>query len=164
MEFYDATRIARLITILTRLQSGRLVKAKQLADTFAVSVRTIYRDIKTLELAGVPVYTQEGKGYSLMEGYKLPPVMFTEHEANALITAQHLIKKTRDTSLTAEYGTAVDKIKAVLRAGTKEKSGPPVSAHSRKSGISGGPPQPLTYADSSRTNGIYSFKYNLSIW
>ncbi|MFD0766908.1 helix-turn-helix transcriptional regulator [Mucilaginibacter lutimaris] len=121
MEFYDATRIARLTAILTRLQSGKLVTANQLADTFAVSVRTIYRDMKTLELAGVPIYTREGKGYSLMEGYKLPPVTFTEHEANALITAEHLIKKTRDTSLIAEYGTAVDKIKAVLRAGTKEK-------------------------------------------
>ncbi|SJZ46199.1 helix-turn-helix transcriptional regulator [Sediminibacterium ginsengisoli] len=122
MEFYDATRIARLTAILTRLQSGRLVTAKQLADNFGVSVRTIYRDVKTLELAGVPVYTREGKGYSLMEGYKLPPVMFTEHEANAFITAEHLIRKTSDTSLIAEYGTAVAKIKAVLNAGTKEKA------------------------------------------
>jgi len=122
MEFYDATRIARLTAILTRLQSGRLVTAKQLADNFGVSIRTIYRDVKTLELAGVPVYTREGKGYSLMEGYKLPPVMFTEHEANAFITAEHLIRKTTDTSLIAEYGAAVTKIKAVLSAGTKEKT------------------------------------------
>jgi len=122
MEFYDVTRIARLTSILTRLQSGKLVTAKQLADIFSVSVRTIYRDIKTLELSGVPVYIQEGKGYRLTDGYKLPPVMFTEHEANALITAEQLIKKTRDTSLIGEYGTAIDKIKAVLNSGTKEKA------------------------------------------
>ena len=122
MEFYDATRIARLTAILTRLQGRRLVTAKQLADTFTVSVRTIYRDMKTLEQAGVPIITLEGKGYSLIEGYKLPPVMFTEQEANAFITAEQLIKKTRDTSLIAEYGTAIDKIKAVLRAGTREKA------------------------------------------
>jgi len=122
MEFYDATRIARLTAILTRLQSGKLVTANQLAAKFSVSVRTIYRDMKTLEHAGIPVYTEEGKGYSLMEGYKLPPVMFTENEANALITAAHLINKTRDTSLINEYNTAIDKIRAVLRLGTKEKA------------------------------------------
>lgn len=122
MEFYDATRIARLTAILTRLQSGKLVNAKQLSDLFSVSVRTIYRDMKTLELSGVPIYTQEGKGYRLMDGYILPPVMFTEYEANALITAEHLIKKTGDTSLIGEYSTAIDKIKAVLRAGIKQKS------------------------------------------
>lgn len=122
MEFYDATRIARLTAILTRLQSGKLVTANQLAARFSVSIRTIYRDMKTLELAGVPVHTEEGKGYSLMEGYKLPPVMFTENEANALVTAAHLINKTNDTSLIDEYNTAIDKIKAVLRFGTKEKA------------------------------------------
>lgn len=122
MEFYDTTRIARLTAILTRLQSGKLVTANQLATRFSVSVRTIYRDMKTLELAGVPVYTEEGKGYSLMEGYKLPPVMFTEKEANALVTAAHVINKTRDASLVEEYSTAIDKIKAVLRLGTKEKA------------------------------------------
>ncbi|MBN9484719.1 MAG: DNA-binding transcriptional regulator [Bacteroidetes bacterium 43-93] len=122
MEFYDATRIARLTAILTSLQSGKLVTANQLAAKFSVSVRTIYRDMKTLELAGVPVYIEEGKGYSLMEGYKLPPVMFTENEANALITAAHLVNKTRDTSLVNEYSTAIDKIRAVLRLGTKEKA------------------------------------------
>lgn len=122
MEFYDATRIARLTAILTRLQSDRLVTANQLAAKFSVSVRTIYRDIKTLELAGVPVYTQGGKGYRLMDGYKLPPVMFTEHEANALITAVHLVNKTNDSSLIDEYSTAIDKIKAVLRLATKEKA------------------------------------------
>jgi len=122
MEFYDTTRIARLTAILTRLQNGKLVTANQLAAKFSVSVRTIYRDIKTLELAGVPVYAEEGKGYRLMEGYQLPPVMFTENEANALVTAAHLINKTRDISLVEEYSTAIDKIKAVLRLGTKEKA------------------------------------------
>ncbi|WP_343524783.1 YafY family protein [Pedobacter sp.] len=122
MKFYDATRISRLTAILTGLQGKKLVTASELAAKFSVSVRTIYRDLKTLELAGVPVYTEEGKGYSLMDGYKLPPVMFTEREANTLITIEHLISKTKDTSLIEEYRAALDKIKAVLRAGTKEKA------------------------------------------
>ncbi|WP_406826523.1 helix-turn-helix transcriptional regulator [Pedobacter sp. KACC 23697] len=122
MKFYDTTRISRLTAILTSLQGKKLVTASELAKKFSVSVRTIYRDLKTLELAGIPVYTDEGKGYSLMDGYRLPPVMFTEHEANTFITIAHLIHKTRDTSLIEEYSTALDKIKAVLRSGTKEKA------------------------------------------
>ncbi len=134
MEFYDATRITRLTAILIRLQGGKLVTANQLAARFSVSVRTIYRDIKTLELAGVPVYTEEGKGYRLMEGYSLPPVMFTENEANALITAAHVIDKTKDASLISEYNMAIDKIRAVLRLGIKEK----VSLLSQRIAISPG--------------------------
>lgn len=122
MKFYDTTRISRLTAILTSLQGKKLVTASELAQKFSVSVRTIYRDLKTLELAGIPVYTDEGKGYSLMDGYRLPPVMFTEHEANTFITIEHIIHKTRDTSLIEEYRTALDKIKAVLRSGTKEKA------------------------------------------
>ncbi len=55
-------------------------------EKHGVSIRTIYRDIRTLEKSGIPIVTEEGKGYSLMEGYQLPPVIFTEDEANALIT------------------------------------------------------------------------------
>ena len=92
-------RISRLIAILTQLQSRRLVKATKIAEKFGVSVRTIYRDIRTLEDAGVPIFTEEGKGYSLMEGYRIPPVMFTEDEANAIITAELLIYACKDESL-----------------------------------------------------------------
>ena len=117
----DIKRISRLSAILTQLQTKRLLTATELADKFAVSVRTIYRDIRALEQAGVPILTQEGKGYTLMEGYKIPPVMFSESEANALITVEQLVHKNRDSSLTKEYTEAINKIKAVLRYSTKEK-------------------------------------------
>ena len=87
----DTKRVSRLTAILTQLQSVRLLTATKLADRFGVSVRTIYRDIKALEKAGVPIVTEEGKGYSLMEGYRIPPVMFSENEANALLTAELLV-------------------------------------------------------------------------
>lgn len=87
-----------------------------------MSNRTIYRDIKALEESGVPILTEEGKGYYLMEGYRIPPVMFTESEANALITAEQLILKNKDTSFIKEYTEAINKIKAVLRYNTKEKA------------------------------------------
>ena len=84
----ETSRLSRLTAILLQLQSGRLVTAVALAARFNVSVRTIYRDIRALEQSGVPVITEEGKGYLLMEGYRIPPVTFSEREANALITAE----------------------------------------------------------------------------
>jgi len=118
----DIKRLSRLTAILTQLQTKRLVTASELATKFAVSVRTIYRDIKALEQAGVPILTEDGKGYSLMEGYRIPPVMFTESEANALITAEQLILKNKDASFVKEYSEAINKIKSVLHNNTKDKA------------------------------------------
>ncbi len=118
----DTRRISRLTAILTQLQTKRLLTAKSLADKFNVSVRTIYRDIKALEQAGVPVITEEGKGYSLMEDYRLSPIMLTENEANALITAEQLVLKNKDTSFIKEYTEAIAKIKSVLKHKTKDKA------------------------------------------
>lgn len=118
----DTKRLSRLTAILTQLQTKRLITATELSRQFSVSIRTIYRDIKALEKAGVPVLTEEGKGYSLMEGYRIPPIMFTESEANAMITAEQLILKNKDASFVKEYVAAVNKIKSVLRHTTKDKA------------------------------------------
>lgn len=118
----DKPRLARLTAILTQLQSKRIVTAKDIAEKHNVSIRTVYRDIRTLEQSGIPIVTEEGKGYSIMEGYKLPPVMFTEEEANALITAEHLISKNKDKSLADQYQKAITKIKSVLRLTQKAKT------------------------------------------
>ena len=121
MKDNDTKQLSRLIAILIQLQTKRLITSSSLAEKFKVSVRTIYRDIKALEQAGVPVLTEDGKGYSLMEGYKVPPVMFSENEANALITVEQLVLKNSDRSLIREYTEAVNKIKAVLLHSTKQK-------------------------------------------
>ena len=84
-------RIDRLAAILIQLQSKRLVKAQEIADKFDISLRTVYRDVKALEEGGVPVIGEAGSGYTLMEGYRLPPVMFSQEEATALLTASKLI-------------------------------------------------------------------------
>lgn len=55
-----------------------------LAERFGMSLRTIYRDLRTLELVGVPLLGEAGVGYSLAEGYRVPPVLFTREEATAL--------------------------------------------------------------------------------
>ena len=118
----DTKRLSRLTAILTQLQTKRLLTAPELAARFSVSVRTIYRDIRALEQAGVPVVTEEGKGYSIMEHYRLPPVMFTEGQANALILAEQLVLKNKDASFVKDYSEAITIIKAVLKHSVKDKA------------------------------------------
>jgi predicted DNA-binding transcriptional regulator YafY len=122
MEQNDTKRLSRLTAILTQLQTKRMITATELARKFSVSVRTIYRDIRSLEQAGVPVLTEDGRGYSLMEHYRLPPVTFTENQANALIIAEQLVLKNKDASFIKDYSEAIDKIKAVLRHSVKDKA------------------------------------------
>ncbi len=118
----DTKRLSRLTAILTQLQTRRLMTATTLADKFKVSIKTIYRDIRALEQSGVPILTEDGKGYTLMEGYKIPPVMFTESQANALILAEQLVLKNKDASFVKNYLEAIDKIKAVLGYSVKDKA------------------------------------------
>ncbi len=118
----DTKRLSRLTSILIQLQTKQLITATTLADKFNVSIRTIYRDIRALEQSGVPILTEEGKGYTLMEGYRIPPVSFTESEANALITAEKFVLKNKDASFVKEYSEAISKIKSVLRQSTKENA------------------------------------------
>jgi len=121
MEEKEKPRLSRLTAILTQLQSKRILTAREIAEKHHVSIRTIYRDIRTLENSGIPIITEEGKGYSIMQGFNLPPVMFTEKEANALITAEQLVIKNKDQSFTEAYKNAISKIKATLRYSQKGK-------------------------------------------
>jgi predicted DNA-binding transcriptional regulator YafY len=113
-------RIDRVSAMLTQLQSKRVVKAQELADRFEISLRTVYRDIRTLEEAGVPLVGEAGIGYTLMEGYRLPPVMFTQEEALAFLTAEKLIAKLSDGATDQHFKAAMYKIKSVLKSGEKE--------------------------------------------
>ncbi|KQS93083.1 YafY family protein [Chryseobacterium sp. Leaf394] len=112
-------KLDRVTAILTQLQSKPIVRAQDLAEKFEVSVRTIYRDIKTLENAGIPIVGEAGSGYSLMDGYKLPPVMFTKEEVLSFITAEKLMQKFSHESLGNHYQTAMEKVRSVLRNSDK---------------------------------------------
>ena len=113
-------RIDRLTAILIQLQSRRVVRARDIAERFGISLRTVYRDIRALEEAGVPLLSEAGVGYSIMEGYHLPPVMFTKEEATAFLTAGKLVEKLTDPSTTTSYQSAMYKVKAVLRNAEKD--------------------------------------------
>lgn len=113
-------RIDRLHAILTHLQSKRRVTAQEMADRFNISLRTVYRDVKALDESGVPVIGEAGSGYSIMEGYRLPPVMFTREEASALLLGGKFAERFTDGAVKKDFSAALFKIKAVLRSSDKE--------------------------------------------
>jgi predicted DNA-binding transcriptional regulator YafY len=113
-------RLDRVTAILIQLQSKRIIKAQEIADRFQISLRTVYRDIRSLEAAGIPIIGEAGVGYSIMEGYRLPPIQFTKEEATSFLMASKIIEKYTDAENYQVYQSALFKIKAVLR--TVEKN------------------------------------------
>ena len=114
-------RLDRITATLIHLQSKRLVIAKEMAERFEVSLRTVYRDIKTLQEAGVPIGSENGVGYYLVDGYNLPPLMITEEEANALVLSEKLLEKLGDKSLKKDFESLLIKVKSILRNAEKDK-------------------------------------------
>ncbi len=113
-------RVDRLSAILIMLQSRKIVKSEEIAIRFDISQRTVYRDMRALHEAGVPIYAEAGIGYSIVEGYHLPPVMFTPEEAGSLIIAGKLIENFSDNSIKHNFNLASDKIKSVLPENQKD--------------------------------------------
>jgi predicted DNA-binding transcriptional regulator YafY len=113
-------RIDRISAILIQLQSRRVVKASDIAERFNISLRTVYRDVKTLEEAGIPLMGEAGVGYSIMDGYRLPPVMFTREEATAFLTAEKFVEKMTDTSTMKHHQSAMYKVRAILKTAEKD--------------------------------------------
>jgi len=113
-------RIDRLTAILIHLQTKRIVKAEEISERFEISLRTVYRDVKALMEAGVPIGSEAGKGYFIVDGYHLPPVMFNQEEASAMLLAGKLVEKMTDQSVRKAFESALIKIKAVLNEAEKD--------------------------------------------
>jgi predicted DNA-binding transcriptional regulator YafY len=113
-------RLDRLSAIIIQLQSRKIIRAQDIADRYAISLRTVYRDIRSLEESGIPIIGEAGVGYSLLEGYRLPPVMFSREEATAFLTAEKLVNKFTDAANSSSYTTAMDKVRAVLKNAEKD--------------------------------------------
>ena len=107
-------RTDRLMGILLELQARGELRAEDLAATFEVSVRTIYRDVEALSETGVPVAATPGKGYRLMDGYFLPPVSFTADEAALLLLGGELVRDRVDPVLRQAAEEALRKLAGVL--------------------------------------------------
>lgn len=113
-------RIERLNAIMIHLQSKRVVRASELAGRFSISLRTVYRDIRALEKAGVPIGAEAGTGYFLTDNFHLNPVSFTLQEASALLMGEKLMDIMSDMETCDHYRSAVFKIKAILKQGEKD--------------------------------------------
>ena len=107
-------RVDRLFAILLLLQRKRHVRALDLARVFEVSERTIYRDMEALSESGVPVLGTPGEGYELMQGYFLPPLLFTAAEANALFLGARMMISFTKGKVSTDAEQALNKIAIIL--------------------------------------------------
>jgi predicted DNA-binding transcriptional regulator YafY len=107
-------RVDRLFAILLLLQRKRHIRAMDLAQAFEVSERTIYRDMEALSESGVPIYGTPGEGYELVEGYFLPPLLFTPSEASALFLGARLLIANTVGQVPRDAEQALNKIAVAL--------------------------------------------------
>jgi predicted DNA-binding transcriptional regulator YafY len=114
-------RTDRLLAIMLKLQAKKLVRAEDLAAAFEVSVRTIYRDMMGLSDSGVPIVSVTGQGYSLVEGYFLPPLAFSTDEAIMLLLGTDFVAQNFDAQYRDAAQSANQKIVTVLPEGLRRE-------------------------------------------
>ena len=109
------SRTQRLFDLIQILRRHRYpVTGKQLADELDVSLRTLYRDIATLQTQGASIEGETGLGYVLRPGFMLPPLMFSEEEIEALVLGSRWIARRTDRKLRIAATNVLAKISAVL--------------------------------------------------
>lgn len=108
-------RADRLFDIIQALRraNGPLTAA-QLARQLEVTVRTVYRDIASLQASRVPIEGAAGLGYMLRQGFDLPPLMFTPDEIEAILVGARLIRRTGDPGLQAAAEAVLSKLSVTL--------------------------------------------------
>jgi len=106
-------KLDRLVSIIVLLLRKEKVQAKELAQLFEVSVRTIYRDIEAINLAGIPIVTYQGSngGISIAEGYRLDKSVLTEDEMSAVVSA---LKGISATIPDTRYDIIMEKIRNLI--------------------------------------------------
>lgn len=112
---YAMRRADRLFQLLTLLRNRRTaITAAHLAEVLEVSERTVYRDVQSLMLTGVPIEGEAGVGYRLNRHFDLPPLMFSSDEIEALLLGTKMVQAWSDKQLAASASQAMQKILAVL--------------------------------------------------
>ncbi len=108
-------RADRLFLIIHALRGRRTaLPARTLAETLAVSLRTVYRDVADLQLSGVPIEGEAGVGYLLRKGADIPPLMFNADELEALVVGTRFVRAFGGQRLSVGARSALLKIQAVL--------------------------------------------------
>jgi predicted DNA-binding transcriptional regulator YafY len=108
-------RSDRLFDIIQRLRTARgPTTAAALAEELEVTVRTVYRDVATLQARRIPIEGAPGLGYMLRRGFDLPPLMFTIEEIEAIAVGARLVARTGDPGLQAAAESVMSKVTVVL--------------------------------------------------
>jgi predicted DNA-binding transcriptional regulator YafY len=108
-------RADRLFDIIQRLRTARgPMTAAALAEELEVTVRTVYRDVATLQARRVPIEGAAGIGYMLRRGFDLPPLMFTIEEIEAIAVGARLVSRTGDPGLQDAAESVLSKVTVVL--------------------------------------------------
>ena len=115
------SRAERLLDLLQSLRRRRYaVTSRVLAEELGISLRTVYRDIATLQAQGAPIEGEAGVGFVLRSGYTLPPLMFTTEEIEALLLGTRWVIDRADERLAMAARNALSKIGAVVPSRLKE--------------------------------------------
>jgi predicted DNA-binding transcriptional regulator YafY len=115
-------RSDRLFDIIQRLRTARRpMTAAALAEELEVTVRTVYRDIATLQARRVPIEGAAGIGYVLRRGFDLPPLMFTLEEVEAIVVGARMLSRTGDASLQDAAESVLSKVTVVLPEALREE-------------------------------------------
>lgn len=115
------SRTNRLLDLLQLLRGYRYPVAGQvLAETLGISLRTLYRDIQTLQAQGADIEGEPGLGYVLKPGFMLPPLMFTREEIEALMLGSNWVSQRTDERLAEAAKQALAKITHVLPSDLKD--------------------------------------------
>jgi predicted DNA-binding transcriptional regulator YafY len=114
-EGFNMSRTDRLFELIQILRRHRYpISGAVLASELGISLRTLYRDIATLQGQGAQIEGEPGVGYVLRPGFMLPPLMFSEEEIEALVLGSRWVAKRTDSQLSAAAKNALAKIAAVL--------------------------------------------------
>lgn len=109
------SRTQRLFDLLQILRKNRYpTSGQRLAEELNVSLRTVYRDIATLQYQGALIEGEPGLGYVLRPGFMLPPLMFSEEEIEALVLGSRWVARRTDKKLKLAASNVLAKISAVL--------------------------------------------------
>jgi predicted DNA-binding transcriptional regulator YafY len=115
------SRSERLLDLLQVLRRHRRpVSGRVLADELGISIRTLYRDIASLQAQGADIAGEPGIGYVLRPGFMLPPLMFSEDEIEALVLGSRWVADRADGPLSTAARQALSKIAAVLPADLRQ--------------------------------------------
>ena len=108
-------RADRLFDIIQMLRVAvRPTTAATIAERLEVTVRTVYRDVATLQARRIPIEGAPGVGYLLRRGFDLPPLMFTAEEVDAITVGARLVRRLRDPGLQSAAESVLAKVTTAL--------------------------------------------------